>query len=86
MYTINDAYIEAMNEGAHNLRAPFDRSKGQIDNILSLCQDIKDKTGKEISFDNTYSNHYKLIIDDQGYEFNVYRDVINALNLLLLFL
>lgn len=86
MYTINDAYIEAMNEGAHNLRAPVDRSRGQIDNILSLCQDIKDKTGKEISFDNTYSNHYKLIIDDQGYEFNVYRDVINALNLLLLFL
>lgn len=86
MYTINDAYIEAMNEGAHNLRAPVDRSRGQIDNIISICQTIQDKTGKEIIFDNTYSNHYKLIIDDRELEFTVYKDVINALNLILLFL
>lgn len=86
MFTINDAYINAMNEGAHNLRAPIDRSRGQIDNILALCETIQEKTGKEVTFDNTYSNHYKISIDNNEYEFTVYRDVINALNLILLFI
>ena len=86
MFTINDAYINAMNEGAHNLRAPIDRSRGQIDNILALCETIQEKTDKEVTFDNTYSNHYKISIDNSEYEFTVYRDVINALNLILLFI
>lgn len=86
MFTINDAYINAMNEGAHNLRAPVDRSRGQIDSIIALCETIQEKTGKEVTFDNTYSNHYKISIDNSEYEFTVYRDVINALNLILLFI
>lgn len=67
----------------HTLRAPYDRSKGQIDQIISLCDECKNKLGKEIVFDNTWANHYKLIVDGNEFEFSMYKDVINALKLLL---
>lgn len=85
MYNINDAYINVLNED-HNIRAPYDRSRGQIDNILNLCDTISEKIGRTITFDNTYSNHYRLNIDDKNYEFGVYRDVINALEILISFI
>lgn len=85
MFNINDAFIEALNED-HIIRTPYDRSRGQIDNIISLCNEIKDKTNKDIIFDNSYSNHYKLIIDDKEFTFTVYKDVINTLNMILLFI
>lgn len=71
----------------HNLRNPYDRSAGQIDQILSLCEDVYNKTGKEITFDNTRgANKYILIVDGVDYTFALYRDVIDALKLILLFI
>lgn len=68
----------------NNIKEPYDRSKGQIKEILDLCNSIKEKTGKEISFDNTKGfNHYILFLDGNEYDFNLYRDVIAALKLIL---
>lgn len=33
----------------HNLKEPYDRSKGQIKQITDLCDTISAKTGKEIT-------------------------------------
>lgn len=71
----------------HNIREPYDRSKGQIKQITDLCDAVYEKTGKEIIFDNTRGfNHYVLIIDGEEYDFNIYRDVIAALNILVKFI
>ena len=75
--------VRVLNEIEHNLREPYDRSKGQIKQITDLCERIKDKTGKEISFDNHRGfNHYVLVHDGVEYDFNLYRDAIAALELL----
>ena len=67
----------------HNLKEPYDRSRGQIKQITDLCDAIYEKTGKEIIFDNTRGfNHYVLIIDGEEYDFNIYRDVIAALTII----
>ena len=71
----------------HNIKEPYDRSKGQIKQITDLCNLIKEKTGKEIIFDNTRGwNHYVLVMDGIEYDFNIYRDVIAALELLVKFI
>ena len=70
----------------HNLREPYDRSRGQVEDIIKLCDIIYEKTGKKISFDNEYANHYKLTLDNKEYTFTVYRDVIAALNLIVEFI
>ena len=71
----------------HNLKEPYDRSKGQIKQITDLCDAISTKTGKEITFDNSRGfNHYVLVIDGEEYDFNLYRDVIAALNILSKFI
>lgn len=68
----------------HNLKEPYDRSRGQIGQIVQLCDEIKQKTGKEITFDNSRGfNHYILIVDGVEYDFNLYRDVIAALKIIL---
>lgn len=73
-----------LKEIEHNIREPYDRSKGQIKQIIDLCSMIQEKTGKEISFDNSRGfNHYVLILDGEEYDFNLYRDVIAALNIIL---
>lgn len=70
--------------GNHLLKEPYDRSKGQIGKILELCETIYAKTGKFIQFDNTRNfNHYVLVMDGVEYDFNLYRDVIAALELVL---
>lgn len=67
----------------HNLKEPYDRSKGQINQILELCDEISSKTGKQISFDNSRGfNHYILVLDNEEYDFNLYRDVIAALKMI----
>ena len=67
----------------HNIREPYDRSKGQIKQITDLCDEISAKTSKEISFDNSRGfNHYILILDGEEYDFNLYRDVIAALTII----
>lgn len=86
-FNIQEATVQALTETLneeHNIRPPYDRSKGQIEQIISLCKQYADKTSNSIDFDNTWSNHYKLIVNDKGFEFNTYRDVIKALNLMLL--
>lgn len=72
------------NLNKHFLKEPYDRSKGQIDKIIELCETIEAKTGKFIQFDNTRGfNHYVLFMDGVVYDFNLYRDVIAALELVL---
>lgn len=67
----------------HNLKEPYDRSRGQIKQITDLCDAISAKTGKEIIFDNSRGfNHYVLIMDGEEYDFNLYRDVIAALTII----
>jgi len=67
----------------HNLKEPYDRSKGQIKQIIDLCDAISAKTGKEITFDNSRGfNHYILVMDGEEYDFNLYRDVIAALTII----
>ena len=84
-FNIQDATIQAitgtLNE--HTLKQPYDRSKGQIDQIVALCEECKSKLGIDITFDNTWSNHYKLTANENEFEFTMYKDVINALKLLL---
>ncbi len=71
----------------HSIKEPYDRSRGQIKQITDLCDTIYQKTGKEITFDNTKGfNHYVLVIDGEEYDFNLYRDVIAALNILIKFI
>lgn len=84
-FNIQDATVQAISNtlNEHNLRTPYDRSKGQINQIITLCDEYTSKTGKSIDFDNTWANHYKLILDGNEFEFTMYRDVINALRLLL---
>ena len=48
----------------------------KIDTILALCSSLN------LIFDNTYANHYKLIVKEQEYEFLTYDDVISALRLM----
>lgn len=75
--------IKVLNEIDHVIKEPYDRSKGQIKQITDLCERIKNKTGKEITFDNRRAfNHYILMLDGVEYDFNLYRDVIAALELL----
>ena len=74
--------IKELNE--HEIREPYDRSKGQIKQVVDLCNAYSEKTGNEITFSNAYANHYTLTVNGEVFEFNIYRDVINALKLALL--
>jgi len=84
-FNLQDAIVQsitgALNE--HTIRPAYDRSKGQIDTIISMCDEYTKRFGKELVFDNTYANHYTLVLNDVRYEFNTYKDVINALQMLL---
>lgn len=84
-FNIQDATIQALlsklNE--HTIKEPYDRSKGQIGQIIELCKMYNEKTGKNLDFDNTIANHYKLILDGAEFEFTMYKDVINALKFIL---
>jgi len=68
----------------HNLKRGFQSNvNSQIDEIVALLDEISSK-GLELIFDNTATNHYKLI-DSNGkeYEFSLYKDVKNCLLLIL---
>ena len=84
-FNMQDAIVQSitgtLNE--HNIRPAYDRSKGQIDQVLELCNKYSDKTGNDLVFDNLYANHYKLILNNIEYEFTTYKDVTNALLLML---
>lgn len=85
-FNIQDATVQAISGtlNEHNLKVPYDRSKGQIDIIMQMCEEYTQKTGNSIEFDNTWANHYKLILNNEEFEFTMYKDVINALKLLLI--
>lgn len=79
--------IKVINEIEHSIKEPYDRSKGQIKQITDLIDNIASKTGKEIQFDNSRGfNHYVLILDGTEYDFNLYRDVIAALEIISKFI
>lgn len=82
---LQEATIKAISED-HNIRAPYDRSKGQVSQIIELCNEINKRSGTEVFFDNNYANHYKILIGEQEFAFNTYRDVINSLKILLMFI
>lgn len=78
-----DKLTSKVNESNHMVREPYDRSKGQIQQIIDLCDSIESKTGENIVFDNTRGfNHYVLIYKGETYDFNLYRDAIAALKML----
>lgn len=73
-----------LTEIEHNIRRGFRSDiNSQLDEIISLIDQVKDKTGLDIMFDNSIANHYKLILNGKEYEFNLYRDLKNALLLIL---
>lgn len=73
-----------LNEIEHNIRRGFRSDvNAQLDEIVELIDKVRDKTGLEIMFDNSIGNHYKLIVNGKEYEFNLYRDLKNALLLML---
>lgn len=84
-FNIQDATVQflANRLNEHTIKEPYDRSKGQIGQILELCKMYSEKTGKDLDFDNTRANHYKLILDGNEFEFTMYKDVINALKFIL---
>lgn len=71
----------------HNLRTPRNTAPvdEKINKILSLCEEVSSRTGRDVTFDNTWSNHYTLIIDGQKFVFGTYGSVIDALELVLVF-
>ena len=73
-----------LTEIEHNVRRGFRSDiNAQLDEIISLIDQVRDKTGLDIIFDNSIANHYKLILNGKEYEFNLYRDLKNALLLIL---
>jgi hypothetical protein len=72
----------------HNLRTPRNVAPvdEKINRVLSLCEEVSSRTGKDISFDNTWTNHFTLSVDGQKFIFNTYSSVVDALELLLVFI
>ena len=54
----------------------------KLSTIAVLMTYLENIYGINLTFDNNYSNHYKLIIRDKVMNFSTYNDVINALRLL----
>ena len=78
---IEEVKSRSLNE-AHNIKSPYDRSKGKINQIIELCDSLSKQIGKQVSFDNTWVNHYKLTIDNSEFSFTTYNDLINALEII----
>ena len=55
----------------------------KINTIKDLLNYIQFNYDIDITFDNRITNHYKLIVFNKTFEFNIYDDVINALNFLI---
>lgn len=85
-FNMQDAIVQSITDtlNEHNIKPSYDRSRGQVAQIVELCNEYTSRFGRELIFDNEYANHYKLILDGKEYEFLIYKDVINALNMLLI--
>ena len=59
------------------------QSYDKLNTIKDLLNYIQFNYDIDITFDNRITNHYKLIVFNKIFEFNIYDDVINALNFLI---
>ena len=59
------------------------QSYDKLNTIKDLLNYIQFNYDIDITFDNRITNHYKLIVFNKTFEFNIYDDVINALNFLI---
>ena len=59
------------------------QSYDKLNIIKDLLNYIQFNYDIDITFDNRITNHYKLIVFNKTFEFNIYDDVINALNFLI---
>ena len=71
-------------DGRHIIRRGFQSNvNAQLDEIVELLDEL-DAHGLQLLFDNSNTNHYKLIDErNNEYTFSLYRDVKNALLLIL---
>lgn len=69
----------------HNLKSKLgnQRTTEQINQILNMIEEVEAKHGVKYMFDNNRVNQYTLASDKNTYTFNLYRDVIAALQMLL---
>ncbi len=59
------------------------RSASDIQQIRERINYIQLMFDLDITFDNTITNRYKLIVDDKESIFTTYRDVIHALDFVI---
>lgn len=80
---IGSEIINKINE-EHSIRRGFNsKVNAQLDEIIELLDRVKNEKGIELRFDNSIPNHYKLELNGDIFEFSLYRDVRNALLLML---
>ena len=81
---IGSEIINKINE-EHSIRRGFNsKVNAQLDEIIELLDRVKNEKGIELRFDNSIPNHYKLELNGDIFEFSLYRDVKNALLLMLI--
>lgn len=81
---IGSEIINKINE-EHSIRRGFNsKVNAQLDEIIELLDRVKNEKGIELRFDNSIPNHYKLELNGDIFEFSLYRDVKNALLLMLM--
>ena len=82
--SIRNDIINKLNENEHNIRRGFNsKVNAQLDELVELLNRVKDEKGIALRFDNSTPNHYKLELNGNVFEFSLYRDVKNALLLML---
>lgn len=80
---IGSEIINKINE-EHSIRRGFNsKVNAQLDEIIELLDRVKNEKGIELRFDNSIPNHYKIELNGDIFEFSLYRDVRNALLLML---
>lgn len=80
---IGSEIINKINE-EHSIRRGFNsKVNAQLDEIVELLDRVNNEKGIELRFDNSIPNHYKIELNGNIFEFSLYRDVKNALLLML---
>ena len=80
---IGSEIINKINE-EHSIRRGFNsKVNAQLDEIIELLDRVKNEKVIALRFDNSIPNHYKIELDGDIFEFSLYRDVRNALLLML---
>ena len=80
---IGSEIINKINE-EHSIRRGFNsKVNAQLDELVELLNRVKEEKGIELRFDNSIPNHYKIELNGNIFEFSLYRDVRNALLLML---